>query len=146
MDMKRPPGSSTFERSAPSKVAGSEYMWGRAAQKRISDLDSLAVEPSGAFTPSCTSMPQRPKCWTTFGVCSSTSLRDVKGSPVSSAYSESTIAKSSPCAVGWRPVIVKSSRERKRHMSYVCSARHVFIAPCRAGRARSGTPRRRAPP
>eukprot|EP00966_Prymnesium_polylepis_P175868 4070586-Prymnesium_polylepis.1 len=81
-------------------------MWGRAAQKRISDFDSLAVEPSAAFAPSCTSMPQRFKCLITFGVCSSTSLRDVKGSAVSSAYSESTSAKSSPCAVGCLPGIV----------------------------------------
>eukprot|EP00966_Prymnesium_polylepis_P252154 5829256-Prymnesium_polylepis.1 len=61
----------------------------------------------------------------TCGVCDGTRQ---KGQPsVSSAYSESVMANSSPCAIGFRPVILKSSRVRKMHSSYECSERHVSM-------------------
>lgn len=60
-------------------------------------------------------------------LCSSTSSRDEKGMPVSSANSESPIVKLSPGVDGLRPVISKSSRERRRQRSYVCTERHVIM-------------------
>ena len=98
----------------------------RSAEEDL-DLDSFSVEPSDALTPECTSMPQRSKCVTTFGVCSSRVAREGNGMPVSSAYSESEMLKSSPFAVGCRPVIVKSSRVRNMHRSYECSERQVSM-------------------
>ena len=90
---------------------------GSAAQNKISDLDSLSVAPSGVLSPEWTSMPQRPKCTTTCGVCSTSTVRDGNGIPVSSAYSESGMAKSSPLVVGCRPVILKSLRVRNKQSS-----------------------------